>query len=329
MPRWASRSSRSSATKPTMSSAALAHHGRPAVTGSIVVTGDSDLLQLVDDNITGRAARCAADLARSREFDKPPCSSAMVSALSTCRTTRHSSATPRTTSPAFPASATKPPRRSSRQYGSLEKILADMSTRSRLPGREMRWSSTVIESAQEQAPGNDRARSGDRSRSRRRAGRPLRPRGSRRAVPRAGVPFVPQQAARLHRGTTHPSSRSLCEPRPESIKTVVDSDGELDGLLKRIKETGEIAVDVETTSTDPMRADAGGHRDCGQRPANRSTSRSGTTKATQLSSDLVRDAPRSGDRRSRNFGIHPPRQVRPAGAHPARLHLTASRRSTR
>ncbi len=45
------------------------------------------------------------------------------------------------------------------------------------------------------------------------------------------------------------------EPKKESIKTVVDSVELLEGLLERIQETREVAVDVETTSTDPIRAE--------------------------------------------------------------------------
>ena len=44
------------------------------------------------------------------------------------------------------------------------------------------------------------------------------------------------------------------EPRQESIQTIVDSDEKLELLVERIQETGTIAVDVETTSTDPIRA---------------------------------------------------------------------------
>jgi DNA polymerase-1 len=44
------------------------------------------------------------------------------------------------------------------------------------------------------------------------------------------------------------------EPRQPSIQTIVDNDEKLELLVSRIGETGTISVDVETTSTDPVRA---------------------------------------------------------------------------
>lgn len=44
-------------------------------------------------------------------------------------------------------------------------------------------------------------------------------------------------------------------PPVESVQTIVDTPEALDRLLERIKDTGQIAIDVETTSTEPLRAD--------------------------------------------------------------------------
>lgn len=45
------------------------------------------------------------------------------------------------------------------------------------------------------------------------------------------------------------------EEKPESIQTVVTTDDQLKTMIARINETGEIALDVETTGVDPMTAD--------------------------------------------------------------------------
>ena len=57
----------------------------------------------------------------------------------------------------------------------------------------------------------------------------------------------PLETPRRHKVAEH-------EPRPESIQTIVDSVEKLDRLIDHIRETRTIAVDVETTSTDPIRA---------------------------------------------------------------------------
>lgn len=44
------------------------------------------------------------------------------------------------------------------------------------------------------------------------------------------------------------------EAKPESIHTVVKTTEDLDAMIARIREVGEIALDVETTATDPMTA---------------------------------------------------------------------------
>lgn len=44
------------------------------------------------------------------------------------------------------------------------------------------------------------------------------------------------------------------EPKPESIQKVVTTPDDLSAMIKRIQEVGEIALDVETTATDPMTA---------------------------------------------------------------------------
>ncbi len=44
------------------------------------------------------------------------------------------------------------------------------------------------------------------------------------------------------------------EAKPESIQKIVTTEDDLETMLSRIKEVGEVALDVETTSTDPMTA---------------------------------------------------------------------------
>ncbi len=48
---------------------------------------------------------------------------------------------------------------------------------------------------------------------------------------------------------------SASEPRAASVQTIVDTPEKLDRMLARIRESGKIAIDVETTSTDPLLAD--------------------------------------------------------------------------
>ncbi|MCO5223835.1 MAG: DNA polymerase I [Thermomicrobiales bacterium] len=48
---------------------------------------------------------------------------------------------------------------------------------------------------------------------------------------------------------------TLAAEKPESIQTVVHTNGQLAEMLQRIRDIGEIALDVETTSVDPMTAD--------------------------------------------------------------------------
>ncbi|MDQ3653826.1 MAG: DNA polymerase I [Chloroflexota bacterium] len=54
-------------------------------------------------------------------------------------------------------------------------------------------------------------------------------------------------------GNAAPAPRAV-EPAQPSIQTIVDSDEKLQHLVERIQATKTIAVDVETTATDPLRA---------------------------------------------------------------------------
>lgn len=57
--------------------------------------------------------------------------------------------------------------------------------------------------------------------------------------------------------STRDSTTTTIEAKPErpaSIQTVVTTTAELNAMLDRIREVGEVALDVETTSTDPMTA---------------------------------------------------------------------------
>lgn len=58
--------------------------------------------------------------------------------------------------------------------------------------------------------------------------------------------------------TSRPSAavvQAQLEERPESIQMVVTTDDQLQTMIGRINDTGEIALDVETTGVDPMTAD--------------------------------------------------------------------------
>ena len=46
----------------------------------------------------------------------------------------------------------------------------------------------------------------------------------------------------------------IVEAKPESIQQTVSTEDDLNAMIARIKQTGEIALDVETTATDPMTA---------------------------------------------------------------------------
>lgn len=78
------------------------------------------------------------------------------------------------------------------------------------------------------------------------------------------------------------------ETKPESIQTVVANDNQLSEMIARIQDVGEIALDVETTSTDPMVAELVGiaiavsNHESWYVPV-------GHNSGEQLNADLVRD----------------------------------------
>ncbi len=88
-------------------------------------------------------------------------------------------------------------------------------------------------------------------------------------------------------GTPVPSQVNV-EPAQPSIQTIVDSSEKLEHLIERIQATKTIAVDVETTSTDPLRASlvgiaiAVGEHESFYVPV-------GHNEGDQLEADLVRE----------------------------------------
>jgi DNA polymerase-1 len=88
-------------------------------------------------------------------------------------------------------------------------------------------------------------------------------------------------------GTPVPSQVNV-EPAQPSIQTIVDSSEKLEHLIERIQATKTIAVDVETTSTDPLRASlvgiaiAVGEHESFYVPV-------GHNEGDQLGADLVRE----------------------------------------
>ncbi|MCA9834565.1 MAG: DNA polymerase I [Thermomicrobiales bacterium] len=90
------------------------------------------------------------------------------------------------------------------------------------------------------------------------------------------------------RGGAHSAEPTPVIEKPESIQTVVSTEEQLDTMLARIQEVGEIALDVETTSVDPLMANLVGiaiavsNHESWYVPV-------GHNSGTQLSLDLVRE----------------------------------------
>jgi len=63
--------------------------------------------------------------------------------------------------------------------------------------------------------------------------------------------FLAKLPDSLHTDTPERETAPVTPPK-ETVKTIVRTDGELDRLLNRIRESGQIAIDVETTSTEPL-----------------------------------------------------------------------------
>ncbi len=63
--------------------------------------------------------------------------------------------------------------------------------------------------------------------------------------------FLAKLPDSLHTDTPERENAPVTPPK-ETVKTIVRTDGELDRLLNRIRESGQIAIDVETTSTEPL-----------------------------------------------------------------------------
>ncbi len=61
---------------------------------------------------------------------------------------------------------------------------------------------------------------------------------------------------KLPETTREPASASVAasEPKPESIQQVVSTEDQLSSMIARIRDAGAVALDVETTATDPMLA---------------------------------------------------------------------------
>ena len=253
----------------------------------IVVTGDSDLLQLVDDNILV-VLPGARRFGEVREFDNAavlerygfgpeyvPDYKALVGDTSD-------------NIPGVPGIGDKTAKSLIATYGSLENILANVDevtpTRARnallqhgAEAPKSKHLATIVRDLEIDLDLDD-ARVGRYDREEvAELFRELEFRSFLNKLPDSIVESTTSQQP------------MLLEPRPESIKTVVDSTEKLDHLLKRIKETGEISVDVETTSTDPMRATLVGiaiavnDHESFYIPV-------GHNEGAQLSSDLVRTA---------------------------------------
>jgi DNA polymerase-1 len=226
----------------------LANQGHKVV----VITGDSDLLQLVDDNIL-IVLPGARRFGEFREFDPAavverygfgpefvPDYKALVGDTSD-------------NIPGVPGIGDKTARKLIMEFGSLENIIERVDdvtpTRARNAlaanieqARESKQLATIVRDVELDLD-LQTAKVGDYDRD-------TVIELFRTLEFRSLINKLPES----HNQPSAPEATTAMEPREESVQTIVQSPEQLEELIASLQETGEMAIDVETTDTDPMRA---------------------------------------------------------------------------